>query len=406
MDWEEDREGLEALPVELALHVVAFLGVKDVALALSLVSRRWHAMAESDAVWRQLVRRYYPSQEQLLSKRKENTWKQKFYLWKSIDLNWMQHTFKNRKSIDTTHELQTVAFDESQDCLVTGSQRGAVTFWKLSTAEQVKSHTKAHTGWCRAIRIIGDRVWSCCDDKTVQLWTIDGTPIGETQDVDHSGILRCIDVTQDKRLLATAANDGKVNIMDIETWQILKTFSTPGMMRVVQFAESESGVIGGGDDGVKCWDLRDSKLSWDSKHAYSHCWSLRYVEPLVFAGGDHAVILDARKLPGTSQQVTQQVEVIATLRQNTSTIFSLWVGPGKDRVVLGDDGGVTVLTCFDAYDPQLRNYTKVSRPKGWYFLPSEEPEKTSSPVPSLQFNERYLVTVSWDRHLRIFDFFG
>ena len=62
---EDDQ--LPELPAELWAHVFSYLSVKDLVFNVSLVSSRWHALANSGFLWQEICQRYdvpLPPQQQ------------------------------------------------------------------------------------------------------------------------------------------------------------------------------------------------------------------------------------------------------------------------------------------------------------------------------------------------------
>jgi WD40 repeat protein len=284
---------------------------------------------------------------QVTPKTVEGTWKNQFLFWHSVRTNWHEGIYERVASVQTESDLQACAFDEARNLLVTGDHSGGVTFWELSTGSKIKSHSEAHTGWCRCIKIKADHIFSCGDCKTIQMWTADGEPVCERRSVFHTDLLRWIDVTDDERRLVTASNDGFVKLVDLQTFQIISEFKdSKVILRQVYFDEQNSRILVGGDHGIKIWDMRTGQMDWDSKLHYRNCWSMRYVE--LCAGGDSTALFDVRKLPEPSSSSSSRtgpidLKAMSNFMPIKSTIFGLDMGSRKDRIVLGDDRGAFVI---------------------------------------------------------------
>ena len=152
--------------------------------------------------------------------------------------------------------VESVAYNQKGDILVSGDQSGFNIMWNTETNEQIRTLDKH--GW-----VIKDIVFSPNDEilatgdwgfgRTLRLWN------SETGDLVWSaeaGKVDDISFSYDGSVIAAGVLDtGLVNIWDTESGQLLQTLKT-GIENVlaVSFIGIDRKLVCGGENGLQVWD--------------------------------------------------------------------------------------------------------------------------------------------------------
>lgn len=116
-------------------------------------------------------------------------------------------------------------FGQNGDLLATGSQRGQVKVWKLTSGVCLRNFNQAHTQGVTSISFSkdGTQVLTSSFDNTAR---IHGLKSGKTikEFCGHTSYVNCAIYSQDGSHIITGSSDGTCRVWDVKTTECLNTF--------------------------------------------------------------------------------------------------------------------------------------------------------------------------------------
>ena len=163
-------------------------------------------------------------------------------------------TFRNH-----LHAVNTFVFSPEGDLIVSADSIGYILFWNAQTLKEVRS-VKAHSDGIHGILMTADgsTLLSAGRDGSVAKWDMtDGSLISRTPEM--FGVLRCIAVGPEEKLVAVAGLAGKISVLNMEGLEPVAAFHTgKGHVYSLQFTPDGRYLISSGQRNEIClWDVAD-----------------------------------------------------------------------------------------------------------------------------------------------------
>ena len=200
------------------------------------------------------------------------------------------------------HSGYVLSVDWSPDSrqVVSGGQDGLVKVWDLDARDKSPTVLRGHTGviWSVSWDRISKRIASASQDGTLRIWDPSiptefvGIPGSAPATWDHEG----------KKLAVTSVDRGEIQVLDVQSGQLLRSFKTDHKVSVLALSPDDSllaGVMNNGMLSIWEWQERAVVHTIDGEHAGEH-WCVSWApDSKQFAtGGDDGMvrIWDAKAL--------------------------------------------------------------------------------------------------------------
>jgi F-box and WD-40 domain protein 1/11 len=356
------------------------------------VSRRWHEIAASPAVWRSsFLGRYARAEDNILpyvqfggqglglEGNQPQNWRKMCQARRGIDKNWKAMNPRAVYYTGHTDSVYCCQFDE--DKIITGSRDRTIRVWDLNAPWKCRKVIGGPAA--RPVRPASDVTLDTHPTNTIhQTRSVNGTEEGDqifhTPSDYHTASILCLQF--DKEIMVTGSSDHSCIVWDIETFEPIrrlahhtagvldvcmddqyiiscskdahicvwdrKTFTLikalhghRGPVNAVQLREIDGKkllVSASGDGLAKIWDLQKLDVV---KHFNSQDRGLAAVEfsddgKYVLAGGNDQVIY---------KFCVATCELVHTFRGHSSLVRSLFLDSANGRVVSGSyDQGIRV----------------------------------------------------------------
>lgn len=154
-------------------------------------------------------------------------------------------------------ELGLTVFTPDGQRLVTGGEDRTLRFWDVATGKETSRITDLQ-GWPHWLAVSPDGTRlavSLVDEDDVALYDIaTGEPVSEL--TGHDWPVSEVAFNPDGVLLASASVDGTARLWNVESGEVLRTFTSPTGLSAVSFSPDGSRLATGGDDGVvRVWNV-------------------------------------------------------------------------------------------------------------------------------------------------------
>jgi WD40 repeat protein len=154
------------------------------------------------------------------------------------------------------HEAQvmSVAFSDDGQRLASGGEDGSVKLWNVKNGELVRT-LQANSG-VLGVRFVGnERIVAAKEDATIQIWDTEGNSENTLQ--GHSDSVLYLEVSPDGETLASASQDGTINIWNLTYGTLLQTLEGhEASVSEASFTQDGQTLVSTSQDGTaRIWDL-------------------------------------------------------------------------------------------------------------------------------------------------------
>ncbi|EER30183.1 protein SOF1 [Candida tropicalis MYA-3404] len=248
--------------------------------------------------------------------------------------------------------------------VASSSGDGIIKYWNLTDRLETASF-KAHYGMISGICIHNNQMFSCGDDKTVKVWSVN------TDDFDHK--INDDEVYTNKGSRTTGGSSKT-------SGGLIKTFIGEHSFKGIDHHREDDLFVTGGA-AIQLWDINRSKyisnLSWGCDNINTVKFNQSETNIIASTGSDNSIVLyDIRTNTPVHKAVT-------SLRNNA--------------------------LCFNPMEPfNFASACDDTNAYSWDMRKMEKPKKTYkghvAPVMSVDYSPtgQELVTGSWDKTIRIF----
>lgn len=186
--------------------------------------------------------------------------------------------------------------------IASGSGDGIIKYWNLTDRLETASF-KAHYGMVSGICIYANKMYSCGDDKTIKIWSVNSDDFDIKVNDDVDGIYR-------NQLGGAGGGDGKTS------GGLLKTFIGEHSFKGIDHHRDDDLFVTGGAT-IQLWDMNRSKhisdLSWGADNVGTVKFNQTETNIIASSGSDNSIVLyDIR----TNTPVHK---VVTSLRNNCIT---------------------------------------------------------------------------------------
>ncbi|XP_065181565.1 F-box/WD repeat-containing protein 1A-like [Sycon ciliatum] len=384
---------LSWLPMTISWHILSFLDPVSLCRA-SQVSTAWYELASEPVLWRRLskVSQWRPSE--LESQRLVNMytcpdsgfidWKHVFSEMYRLRRNWLQGRFTVRTFAGHTSGISCVQFDDTR--IVSGSSDRTIKVWDIRTNTPWCALTLVgHSATVRCLHLRGNQLVSGSADCTIKVWDLSMDASGcwssaacRVTMIGHLHTVRCLKVDDTK--VVSGSYDMSLKVWDLKSGQCLNTLhGHAGAVICLQYDE-ERIVSGAADNTIKVWRLHDGECL------------------MTLVGHQDAVTclqFDSEKIISGSVDCAIKFWSIET-GQCIQTLD--WIRSEGHRGVVRDLQADSWKIVSAADDKTLKVW---SIGKGQRLLTLH---CHTDGVTCLQFNDRRIVSGSYDKTVKLYDF--
>ena len=126
---------------------------------------------------------------------------------------------------------------------------------------QERNRLEQHNGAVNSVSFSpdGKTIVSASSDKTIKLWSLDGTPPKSFR--EHSGIVNSVSFSPDGQFIASASNDNTVKLWNVDGTLLRSFEGHSDRVNSVSFSPDGKMIVSAGDDNtVKLWSVENSLL--------------------------------------------------------------------------------------------------------------------------------------------------
>lgn len=357
---------LELLPEEILVNIFSFLGPESLG-TLSRVNRRFKVLTEDDQVWQHLFRSHWDKSPTL--SKPEYDWKSTFKAQSILIDNWKNGRYSHKVILEHSRQVQCVqlghdlvisggsdklvkVWDLQGQCLKTfGGSHSAVSTLSISQDGRSRITCAYRNGEMKSWDLnSGDIVWDkqfnyfsegfqftaeavISWDQTVQMWDIQTGELLGTYS-GHSRKVTCVETHLDR--MVSGSTDKSVNLWSLESAKRLRVFNGhSGAVNSLDLDETLM-VSGANDKLVKLWDSRVGSSVTTFRGHVSSVRCVRMNTYLILSGSnDHSIRVWDKRME------RQHVHV---LHGHQSPVFSLALN--EERLISGAKDGKVILWNF------------------------------------------------------------
>ena len=241
--------------------------------------------------------------------------------------SWMQQRF-----LVSDTRIWDAIYHPDGERIITTSWDGRTVLWDIETGAEFQSIHREGRPLHVTIHPDGNLVAvGGIEDGLLQLWNLESNEVTDlfVSEANHMAPT----FTLDGSLMITSTHSGRVNIWDLETLDIIRSFwAHDDRLQDIHFNPDETLLITAGSDGfVKIWDFETDELqqSFDLNeitiNTSGHVWDAQFL-----ANNDHILIAGS-------------TEVILWNRQSDEIIWLIEILDGVQDIALSPDGQTFIV---------------------------------------------------------------
>eukprot|EP00042_Codosiga_hollandica_P017337 m.47280 g.47280 ORF g.47280 m.47280 type:complete len:665 (+) comp47531_c0_seq3:54-2048(+) len=256
------------LPRELVLKIFGYLDFQSLARA-SGVSRHWQSLAATPSLWKALAlghpfRMSDKGELQQLDEcsRIENDVKIVDWKWvvserTRLQRNWTRGRCSVRTFAGHAEGVSCIQFDATK--IASGSTDATIKVWSLKTNAPWSVMTlRGHSGAVRCLSMNGNQVVSGSHDATIKIWDLTFAASwskGSCRSTitGHSDSVRCLQVDETK--IVSGSYDCSLRVWDIKTGQCLAVMRGHRAAVLSLYFDEDRVVSAGMDMEIRVWDF-------------------------------------------------------------------------------------------------------------------------------------------------------
>ncbi len=211
---------------------------------------------------------------------------------------WDVHSLKSVPINSTAPgECYAVRFSGDGRRIASSSKSGSVTEWNAETGAKIRTlESTGKFGCCVAYSPAGGEFIACGSvDGSLAIFAA-GEEGKRLHKIDaHAKAIRGVAFSQNATEIATASDDGHVNLWDVRTGQLVHSFSghRKAVLAISYSAAGKYFASAGGDGTVKVWDVTQRQCAYTFNEHKDQVWGLAFDDKgdrLVSAGDDRSLI--------------------------------------------------------------------------------------------------------------------
>lgn len=374
------RDFISLLPKELALHVLSFLGPKDL-LRAAQTCRYWRVLTEDNLLWRKKcneegideslvfgysVRRR--SQGMLRSPCKTLYMRQH-----QIEQYWRCGKIRPPKLLKGHEDHVITCLEFCGSKIVSGSDDNTLKVWSAVTGKCLRT-LFGHTGGVWASQMADNIIISGSTDRTLKVWNAETGQCIHTL-YGHTSTVRCMHLHEKK--VVSGSRDATLRVWDIDTGQCLHVLmGHVAAVRCVQY-DGRRVVSGAYDYTVKVWDPETEACLHSLQGHTNRVYSLQFDGTHIVSGSLDTSIRVWDVETGTC---------LHTLIGHQSLTSGMEL---KENILVSGNADSTVKVW------DIRTGRCLQTLQG--------PNRHQSAVTCLQFSKKFVITSSDDGTVKIWD---
>ena len=374
------RDFISLLPKELALHVLSFLGPKDL-LRAAQTCRYWRVLTEDNLLWRKKcneegideslvfgysVRRR--SQGMLRS-----PYKTLYMRQHQIEQYWRCGKIRPPKLLKGHEDHVITCLEFCGSKIVSGSDDNTLKVWSALTGKCLRT-LFGHTGGVWASQMADNIIISGSTDRTLKVWNAETGQCIHTL-YGHTSTVRCMHLHEKK--VVSGSRDATLRVWDIDTGQCLHVLmGHVAAVRCVQY-DGRRVVSGAYDYTVKVWDPETEACLHSLQGHTNRVYSLQFDGTHIVSGSLDTSIRVWDVETGTC---------LHTLIGHQSLTSGMEL---KENILVSGNADSTVKVW------DIRTGRCLQTLQG--------PNRHQSAVTCLQFSKKFVITSSDDGTVKIWD---
>ncbi|KAJ3090568.1 hypothetical protein HK102_003327 [Quaeritorhiza haematococci] len=189
---------------------------------------------------------------------KRRPWKAIFAERLVVERNWRRGKFKTRILEGHTDGIMCMHYDESKSLLATGSYDHTIRLWNLETNQCIRV-LEGHTRCVRGVQFDDTKIVSASMDGTIRIWNLKtGDCMRVLEGQNRQGIV-CLHF-DDRGLLASGSVDSNISVWNILTGKCFTLTGHTDWVNKVQILNRTQLLSCSDDTTVKMWDLQTRQL--------------------------------------------------------------------------------------------------------------------------------------------------
>eukprot|EP01088_Endostelium_zonatum_P001515 TRINITY_DN11823_c0_g1_i1.p1 TRINITY_DN11823_c0_g1~~TRINITY_DN11823_c0_g1_i1.p1 ORF type:complete len:603 (+),score=78.03 TRINITY_DN11823_c0_g1_i1:111-1919(+) len=379
------------LPIELNIHIMSFLSVKDLLVA-SLINKEFQAITQDEGLWRHLCDNRWKGlrtnsqaiicqRRRVSRKRIKQSWKEVFKYRKSVDENWRKGRYSRVLTL-TGHESQVCCCQYDNEKIISGSFDSKIKVWDIKNLEL---KTSKKDNFIRRDNYI-TRAWntnSIINEYKKPTSAVECVRTFEKTETNNAHTDRVLCLMFEGNRLVTGGRDESVKIWDLEAGLCTQTLiGHKDNVWYLQFDEQK--IVSGSADKLICfWDSRSGKCYQTLKGHERGLSCLHFEDNLLMSGSaDKTIRLWDIRYPNKERRI---------LEGHTDAVYCLYYYDGK-LISGGEDKTAKV------WDLDMGECTATLSGN-----PATGEKGHTGAIYCMQFNDTRLVTGSYDHTIKVWD---
>lgn len=260
--YTRERLSIEALPVEVLLHVFSFLTAMEIHYCVMPINHNFFRITTCNFLWKLLYIKDWKTHQ---PKRRciqnndmctyEDDWRRLYISRHKVHQNWKMGKCTARTL--RGHSNWVSCLQIKNGILVSGALDDSIIVWDVAQGRDMCT-LRGHTKLISCIQLQGSILVSGSWDRTLRIWNVENGTCIKTL-AAHSHWVRCAQL--DRHVLASGSRDGSIRLWDLATQQQVRTLRWDEDTGVFCLQFDQSKLVCGTDRGIEVWDMRESRMA-------------------------------------------------------------------------------------------------------------------------------------------------